>query len=101
MQYWPMIIFGWPSAILGGILLLVGIFRRNAMLSIAGAVVAAGFCLYISLNPAPFRWLGLVAVTGNFMSAIAVRRNATVLATLSIIPFFLVAVYLAYAVLNE
>lgn len=101
MQYWPMIIFGWPSAVLGGILLVAGIVRRSTKFSIAGAVVSAGFCVYISMNPAPFRWLGLLALSANFLSAFAVRKHAYAFAAISTMPFFLISLFLAYAVLNE
>jgi hypothetical protein len=96
-----MFVFGWPSAVLGGILLITGIARRKTKLCVIGAAVSAGFCLYISLNPAPFRWLGLLAVSGNFLSAVAVRKQSYALAAVSIIPFLLVVAFLACAVLNE
>ena len=101
MQYWPMVVFGWPSAILGGTLLIVGVIRRSVKLAVIGAIVSAGFCVYISLNPAPFRWLGLLAISGNFLGPVMVRRNAHALAGISITPFVLVTLFLAYAVINE
>ena len=101
MQYWLMVVFGWPSAVLGGVLLIAGVLRQNTKLSIVGALVSTGFCIYVSLNPAPFRWLGLLAVSGNFLSAFAVRKHSYALAAISVIPFFLVALYLAVAVWNE
>lgn len=96
-----MIVFGWPSAALGAILLITGVVRRNAVWNVAGTAVSAGFLLYVSLNPSPFRWFGILAIGGNLLSALAVRKQAYALAGISIVPFFLVSLILAYAVLNQ
>ena len=101
MQAIAIIVLGWPGAIVGTGLIAAGIFLRKSQLSFLGAVIAAGFCLYIAMNPAPFSWLGLLALLCNFLSAVAVRRQATAAATALAIPFLALAIYLAYAVLTE
>ena len=101
MEYWPAIIFGWPGAILGGALLASGIVFRKFGLSIAGAVIATGFCAYAILIPPPFRWFGVLALTGNYLSAVAIRGQAVVWAAALLIPFAVLAVVLAFAVLAQ
>jgi hypothetical protein len=101
MQAIAIIVLGWPGAIVGTVLIAAGIFLRKPQLSFLGAVIAAGFCLYIAMNPAPFSWLGLLALLCNFLSAVAVRRQATAAATTLAVPFLALEIYLAYAVLTE
>jgi len=101
MQAIAIIIFGWPGAIVGTVLMATGIVLSKPGLSFSGAVIATGFCLYIAMNPPPFRWIGLLALLCNFLSAVAVRRQATAAATTLVIPFLLMESYLAYAVLTE
>jgi hypothetical protein len=100
-QYWPMVVFGWPGAIVGGALLVAGVVLRRTGFSITGVLVSAGFCAYVTMNPAPLRWLGLPAIVGNLLSAVAVQKKAHMLAAVSMTPFFALAIWLAYAVLNE
>ena len=90
--------FGWPGAILGLVLLLAGIVTRISALAICGAVVAAGFCLYLSMNPFPFRLVGLIALTCNVASAATVVRKAPRLASFALLlPFVAAASYLVVA----
>jgi len=101
MQYWPAIVFGWPAATIGGFLLVFGIIRQKAWLCVAGAILAAGFCMYVALNPPPARWIGLFALAGHLLCAFAVRRRATKLAAVSLTPFVTMFFVLAFLVLNE
>ncbi|MGI9263489.1 MAG: hypothetical protein ACR2QU_01085 [Gammaproteobacteria bacterium] len=101
MQAIAIIVLGWPGAILGTLLIAAGIFLKKSQLSFLGAVIAAGFCLYIAMNPAPFSWIGLLALLCNFLSAVAVWRQATAVAAALAIPFIALEIYLAYAVLTE
>ena len=90
--------FGWPAAILGLALLVAGIATRIPALAICGAVVAAGFCLYLSMNPFPFRLVGLLALAGNAASAATVVRRAPRVASLALLlPFVGAASYLVFA----
>ena len=101
LQYLPAIIFGWPSAIVGGLLLFVGIFRLSSKLSITGAVISAGFCFYIFASPPPLRWIGLLSFAGNILSIVAVRKKVPTVAAVFIAPFVLVTVYLAIVVFGR
>lgn len=101
MQYWPAIVFGWPSALLGAALLVAAIARRAFAAGIAGAILATGICAYASLAPPPLRWLGIVALGGNVASALAVRRGALTYAVVGLIPYVLLLVMLAVAVLRQ
>jgi hypothetical protein len=101
MQYWPAIVFGWPSVALGGSLLVAGVISNRARLCIAGGLLVTGFFLYISLHPTPLRWIALLALAGIVTCSIAVSRRASLLAALSLLPFFVVVVALAFAVLMQ
>jgi hypothetical protein len=101
MHYWPAIVFGWPAATIGGFLLVFGIIRQKAWLCVAGAILAAGFCTYMALNPPPARWIGLFALAGNFVCAVAVRRRAIKLAAFSLTPCATMFFILAFVVLTE
>lgn len=101
MNYWPAIIFGWPTVILGGVLLIAGIVRQNSSLSLFGAILVSLFCGYLALMPPPFRWLALAALAGITGSYFAVKRQASVVASLLLVPFFALIFITAYAVLNE
>ena len=101
MQYWPLIVFGWPSVLVGLILQLAGIVRRNTLLAFSGAVISLGFCAYIVFSPPPFRWFGLVAMVGNFLSAVAVMKRRSGSAAIALVPFFVLVIYLALKVLAQ
>ena len=101
MQYWPAIAFGWPSVALGGSLLVAGVISNRTWLCIAGGLVVTGFFLYISLHPIPLRWIALLALAGIVSCSVAVSRRARLLAALSLLPFFVVVVSLAFAVIMQ
>lgn len=101
MQWIAIILFGWPAAIAGTVLIAAGIWRQKARMALVGAFLAAGFCLYVAINPAPFRQVGLVALVSNFLSAYAVRRRTTETAVVFALPFLALELYLAWAVLTE
>src|SRR5262245_27428790 len=101
MESWPIVVFGWPSAILGIALLVLGIVWRHPWVSAAGALASAGFCSYVALNPFPARLFGLAALACNILSVVAVRREATWPAAVLLLPFLLIIVWLAHAVLSQ
>lgn len=100
MSFWPAIVFGWPSAFIGLALLVVGIVVRKTWVVGLGALVAAGFCVYLAMNPMPFRLLGLFAIASNGCAAIAVQRRRLLLASTCLLPFLAVSAYLVVAVRN-
>jgi len=96
MYLWPAIVFGWPSAFAGLVLLVLGIALRRAWLVGVGALVSAGFCAYLAMNPLPFRLLGLLAIAGNVLAVLAVHRRRLLLSCLALLPFLFVSCYLIY-----
>jgi len=101
MEYFSIIVFGWPSAILGWILLASGMVLRKAKVTAIGAAVATGFCAYVSMNPPPIRWFGLVAFAGNWVSVVAIRRRSPGWAAASMLPFIVLIMLAAYAVFAQ
>jgi hypothetical protein len=96
MHIWPAIVFGWPSLIVGSILVVVGVALRRAAITAAGALIAVGFLAYLAMNPYPTRLFGLLALTANAAAALAVWRRRTVLAWLSLIPLLSIWIGLVY-----
>jgi len=94
-------LLGIPGAIISLIVIIVGIVHLNATLSIIGAVVSFGFSYSASAYAltfvkyyfdfeyaAPYFWLTfLVIAGGNLLSAWAVWKRKSLLATVSITPF--------------
>lgn len=94
-----LIVFGWPSAVVGLFLLIWGGLSGRFLLSVAGLVASLGFCVYVTMQPAPVGWFGLAALVTNGASTAAVRRHSRTLATLCVLPFLSLAVYVAFLVL--
>lgn len=94
---WPALVFGWPSALGGALLLVLGVALGRAWLATFGAVLAAGFCAYLAMNPLPFRLIGLLALACNVACVFAVRRQAPWTARALLLPFLVVLAYLAHA----
>ena len=96
-----MIVFGWPSVIIGLTVQFPGILRRSARLAFFGALLSLGFCFYIMLSPPPFRWFGFLAASGNFVSAVAVVKRRPLLAATALLPFAMLAAGVALEVLTQ
>lgn len=101
LEHWPAFVFGWPSAFGGAALLVLGLITRRSWFAGAGAIVSAGFCLYLAMNPFPSRVLGLVALAGNVSCPFAIRRGRLLRAALLVLPFFATAAVLLYALANQ
>lgn len=101
MEILAIMVFGWPSAILGIVLLACGIIYKKARVSAAGAIIATGFCAYISLYPTLIRWIAVAAFAGNWASVFALTRRSVLWATASILPFVVLIIFMAYAVLTQ
>ena len=95
---WPAVLLGWPSALGGMIALALGALLRKPRLAAVGALLAAGFSVYVGLNPMPFRILGPLALLANAGSAVAVFRGRTRLALALLLPLLGIVVYLGGAV---
>lgn len=93
------IIFGWPAVIVSSTLALGGIVAKSWRLALAGAAVAAPFALYLTMTPR-FRWAAL-AYGAYLSAAYAVRTGRRDLALLAVLPFALLVVLVASAVLGQ
>jgi hypothetical protein len=91
------ILFGWHSTLNGIVLLALGITLRNVWITSAGCALAAWLCIYVAMNPMPFRAIGLIALLCNIASAIAVARNNRFIATLLLFPYVATIKYLLHA----
>ena len=98
--WWPSLVMGWPAVVLGSLLYLAALVFRRPWLSLVAVVVWAPFCLYVSLYPR-IQGLGLIALTGNVLSLVALRRGRIVWACVGLIPFILLAGFLAILVLQQ
>lgn len=99
LDFWPAIVFGWPSAVGGAILLAAGVLRLRAGVALAGVLVSAGFLTYIALNPMPLRAVGIGCLIANVACAVAVRLRRRRDAVLWLLPYLALVVYLAGIVL--
>jgi hypothetical protein len=99
MTLLAILFLGWPSAILGFAFLVAGIVNRMPAFALTGAVIAGGFCLYLAMNPLPFRLVGLLALLCNGASAVTVVRKAPRLVSFALmLPFVSAASYLVFAI---
>ena len=97
-ESWLAVFLGWPSAFGGAVFLFLGIIFKRPSVAALGAVLSAGFCLYLAMNPLPFRLLGLLALACNIASVFAIRRRNRLVALGLLLPFLLVSTYLVYAI---
>ncbi len=101
MEIFPIILFGWPSAIIGALFLISGIVLKNRKFGIIGAIIAMGFCLFTSLYPPPIRWLGISALMSNWISALWNWNYKIIWQTIFLLPMILLIILVAYAVLSQ
>lgn len=100
LDWWPAIVLGWPSALVGGALLVAGGLSGKRLLAGLGALSSLGFCLYVSMNPMPLRLAGVLALVCNVAFVLAVRRGLHPTAFLWLVPFFALAAFAAQAALS-
>jgi hypothetical protein len=101
MEIIPIILLGWPSAIIGVLFLISGIVLKNKRFGIIGAIIAMGFCLFTSLYPPPTRWLGISALISNWISALWNWKYKIIWQSLFLLPMILLIIWVAYAVLSQ
>ena len=99
LEQWPTIVFGWPAAAAGAVLLVVGVVRSRAGVALVGALVAAGFLTYLALNPLPLRAVGIGCLVANVACAVAVKLGRRRDATLWLLPYLILLGWLAEAAL--
>ena len=96
-EWWPAVVFGWPSPILATILCLVGLVRKKGGFLVAAAIVVAPFAFFLLGTPR-FRYGGLLPVL-PLIAATALQRGARVIAWVAVIAMVAfvsgVAVFLA------
>lgn len=98
--WWPSLIMGWPAVGVSMCLFVAGLFGRRPGLVLAGSLVSAPFCLFVSAYPR-IGLVGLVVLGSNFVSAWASRRNRPMLAAGSMLPFVVLVSVLAVAALGQ
>jgi len=98
--WWPSLVMGWPAVVVGSLLYLAALAFRRPRLGLVAVVVWTPFCLYVSLYPR-IQGLGLIALTGNVLSLVALWRGRIALACVGPILFILLAGFLAIRVLQQ
>ena len=100
MQWWPMIVFGWPAVIVTLLLSVAGIVRKKPVLLVIATVVVSPLSYYLMSSPR----FGLVALAMPLCllgSSVAVQRRYMVTAWLLLVPFVSVMAPLAFKVLRQ
>ncbi len=101
MTAFVIIVFGWPSAVVGAAVLVAGVVSRKRWLTALGALAASGFCLFVASYPPPARWLGLAAFAANWLAVLAVSRQAVAWAGVALVPHIITTLLVGYVVLVE
>ncbi len=101
MTAFAIIVFGWPSAVVGAAVLVAGVVSRKRWLTALGALAASGFCLFVASYPPPARWLGLAAFAANWLAVLAVSRQAVAWAGVALVPHIITTLLVGYVVLVE
>ena len=98
LEIWPAVVFGWPSALGGLSLLALGIAFRQPWISALGALFSVGLCVYVSMNPLPFRIIGPLVLASNVASAVVLKKKGRLAAGVLLLPFSLFLAYMVYAI---
>jgi len=94
------VIFGWPAVLASLVLAVMGIATGRARPSVAAAVVACPFLLYVSGAPG-LRWVSAISGVLLFSAAVAVARRHRWAAVLLVTPYIGLCGYVARLVLNQ
>lgn len=92
------VILGWPSAVLGLLLLASGVIFRKVALSILGAIAATGFCLFASTYLFPYSLVLLLVIVSNWTSVICMSKGRRGIAAVLIFPLAIENMFFGYAV---
>lgn len=101
MEIFLIIILGWPSVIVGYILLAGSIVFEKKKVGIIGALLSMGFCLIACLYPPPTRWMALAALICNWLSVYWKGNHTRYWRFLFLIPISVLIIWMAYAVLSQ
>jgi hypothetical protein len=94
------VVFGWPAVVASVVLTSCGIALRRPALALAGAIVAVPFMLYLFASPGA-RWIAPPVALAHFATPFALRRSGRGLAALLLLPFVLLAAYIATLVVRQ
>ena len=100
-EWWPAVVFGWPTVVVSLVLAAAGIVFRLPALLFGSAVFAAPFSYYLS---GAERWVALPASAIPFVlvaGAYAVKHRLDWLAWCLLTPFLGVAIWLAVVVVSQ
>jgi hypothetical protein len=94
------VVFGWPAVIASITLASVGVSLGSWRVALAGALLGSPFLFYLFATPR-FRWVALVVALLYLGSARAVAGLNRALALAMAAPFVILAVFVAWTVLNQ
>jgi hypothetical protein len=100
VNWWPAVVFGWPSILTAIALSVLGIARRSPGTLGASAVLATPFSLYLGGSPR-IGWLGLMMPVLLLGAGIAARYQLVWMALLLVVPVLAVVGWVATLVLWE
>jgi hypothetical protein len=101
---WELIVIafvGWPAIIASLLLALCGLVFKKWVLLVIGGVVALPFAILYMGGAFNSYFIGALLTLGHFAAAFAVYKNKIWIAWLMLLPFTVLVVILAYAVLNQ
>ena len=98
--WWPSLVMGWPAVGVSLIVFATGLISRRSGLVLAGSVVSAPFCLFVSGYPR-IGAFGLVVLGLNFLSVWASRQGRPLVAGALVLPFVVLAGIIAATVLRQ
>ena len=94
------VIFGWPAVFASIVLVAMGIATGRSRLTIAGAIVACPFLLYLSGAPR-LRWVSATSGMLLFLAALAVARRQRWVAVLLVVPYIGLCGFVAHLVFRQ
>ncbi len=100
VNWWPAVVFGWPSILLALVLSVIGIAKKSPLLLVVSAVVATPFSLYLGGSPR-FGWLGFIIPVLLLGASVAVRYRRVEIAWLLLVPIVAVLGWVATIVMGE
>ena len=84
-------VIGWPVVAAAIVAFAVGLFTRHTWVGVAGALIAAPLCLYLTNMPY-LHWVSLAALAANFVSVTALWRGRHDVAFAMLLPFMFMIV---------
>jgi uncharacterized membrane protein YfcA len=87
----PWAVIGWPLVVAAIVAFGVAFSTRRVWAGVAGAVIAAPLCLYLSDMPY-LHWVSLAALPANFVSVAALWRGRRDIAFAMLLPSMVMAV---------